>query len=164
METPFHGDGIMGARGPKPTPTAVLAKRGSWRANDNQGEPLPDKCLPPVPPDLKGVAMEVWQTYEPILFRLGILTEIDGLAFEQLCKIYAQWKKYDQYLTKNGELQIIRYENKRIKERRLHPYVKLRQKAQEQLSRALADFGLNPSARSRISAEPPSSSTRRTIK
>lgn len=143
----------MGSRGPKPLPTAILAKRNSWRQNENKCEPVPGRNLPPIPPGLTGIAKQVWEIYEPILYNMGVLTEVDGVAFEQLCKIYQQWKKYDDYLRRRGELQKVRDSKGRIREYKLHPYVKLRRDAQAQLDRCLANFGMTPSARSRISVD-----------
>ena len=143
----------MGARGPKPLPTAQLVKRNSWRKNENKSEPIPGRNMPPVPPGLTGIAKQVWAVYEPILWNMGVLTEVDGLAFEQLCKIYQQWKTYDDYLRKQGELIKIIDKNRKIKEYKLHPYVRLRRDAQTQLDRAMANFGMTPSARSRINID-----------
>lgn len=143
----------MGKRGPKPLPSAVLAKRNSWRQNKTKHEPIPGRNLPPVPPNLTGIAKQVWEIYEPMLWNMGVLTEVDGLAFEQLCKIYQQWKKYDDYLRRRGELIRIKDKKGRIKDYKTHPYVKMRKDAQAQLDRCLANFGLNPSARTRISSE-----------
>lgn len=143
----------MGQRGPKPLPTAVLAKRGSWRQNENRCEPIPGRNMPPIPPNLTGIAKQLWELYEPMLWNMGVLTEIDGLAFEQLCKIYQQWKKYDDYLRRRGELIRIKDKKGRIKDYKIHPYVRLRRDAQAQLDKCLANFGLSPSARSRINLD-----------
>jgi len=140
----------MGARGPQPTPTAQLEAHGSWRANINKNEPLPEKRLPPMPPGLTGVAKQAWMTYEPILYNLGVLTEIDGLAFEQLCIVYADWVKYKKYLKAKGELIKVYDKHRRIVDYKVHPYAKLKVKAQEQLNRLLANFGMTPADRSRI--------------
>lgn len=146
----------MAKPGPPPTPTSMLEKRGSWRGGRNGDEPNPKKMLPPMP-RLTGVAKQVWLLYEPILFNLGVLTQVDGLALEQLCKVYADWVKYDRYLKKKGnDIIEIRGKAKEGQKQgpliscRLHPYVKLKIKAQEQLNRLLANFGMTPADRSRI--------------
>ena len=103
-----------------------------------------------MPPGLTEIAQEVWATYEPILYNLGVLTELDGLAFEQMCTVYADWVKYKDEILKVGELVEVRNAAGDVMDIKIHPYAKLKVKAQEQLNRLLANFGMTPADRSRI--------------
>lgn len=144
----------MGARGPKPTPTAILQKRGSWLAKVNRNEPLPPDDLPIKPDDMNEDSEQLWTMLEPMLANMGVLKQPDGLALQQLVSIWAEWHKYDQYLQNNPDTLEVLDNNGMIREIKLHPYVKQRSKCSDQLDKHLANFGLTPSSRSRISLDP----------
>jgi phage terminase small subunit len=79
--------------GPQPTPTATLALRGSWRANQRQSEPAP--AIPAdvrVPASLKGRARKLWNELAPRLHAAGLLTTVDLLQFERFCRLRAAWE------------------------------------------------------------------------
>jgi len=85
----------MGKRGPKPTPTAALEKRGSWLAKTRGGEPEPESLpgVPPVPAGMQGEAAETWRTLAPVLVGMGTLTTADLQTFERYCRTLALWRK-----------------------------------------------------------------------
>lgn len=93
----------MGKRGPSPTPTAVLKLRGSWRADERDGEPLPDAGLPPCPAALSAEAREVWEQITPQLQAIGVLTVIDGGPLVRYCEMFARWWKATKFLREFGE-------------------------------------------------------------
>jgi P27 family predicted phage terminase small subunit len=70
----------MGKRGPKPTPTAILAARGSWRATANPGEPRPERGMPSTPSEVREDedAHREWRRILPKLDAAGLLTKLDG--------------------------------------------------------------------------------------
>ena len=57
----------MGKRGPKPTPTITLARRGNPRANRREGEPTPARLTiaPSCPQWVQGKARELWESKAP---------------------------------------------------------------------------------------------------
>jgi phage terminase small subunit len=85
----------MGKRGPKPTPTAILEKRGSWRAKERTAEPetVPFRDVPECPQGLTGDAAAVWREDAPRMVGIGTLTAEDLRAFERYCRQFALWRK-----------------------------------------------------------------------
>lgn len=128
----------MGKRGPKPTPTAVLEKRGSWRAVERDGEPVPDGLdAPPDPPKgMTGRAAEVWRDSAARMVGIGTLTEEDLATFERYCRAYALWTKKAEEADAADE----------ITEGMTKALVNL----DNQLRRLEAAFGKNPADRSAI--------------
>ena len=76
----------MGKRGPPPTPTNVLKRRGSWRGNRNPGEPRPEPGRPRCPSWLGDYAKAAWRHLVPMLDRMAVLTKVDcnALAMDSL--------------------------------------------------------------------------------
>jgi P27 family predicted phage terminase small subunit len=71
-----------------PTPLRIL------RGNPNKrplptGEPQPAKIMPDMPTDLDPIAKKEWKRASPALLKLGLLTEVDGVAFAAYCMAYA---------------------------------------------------------------------------
>ena len=128
----------MGKRGPKPTPTAVLEKRGSWRAGDRDGEPEPGGLLeaPDPPKSLKGRARDLWLESAPGMVGIGTLTADDLPAFERYCRAHALWmRKVDEVdaaeeITESMTKALVNLDN--------------------QLRRLEAAFGKNPADRAGI--------------
>lgn len=76
--------------GPARTPTALRVIRGDKRPRPKD-EPEPE-CIAPVCPDYVAadpIAKKMWDDYSPLLLRLGVLTEADGLSFGALCMAHS---------------------------------------------------------------------------
>jgi len=140
----------MGKRGPKPTPTATLKLRGSWRGDINKNEPSPDKGMPDCPPEVQGVAKECWEQIAPMLNDMGVLTKADGMALSLLCETFAHWRRAQDLLTKHGDVYPIKDEAGKVKYLQQTPYVSITRNFGKALKEMLCEFGLTPSARSRI--------------
>lgn len=79
--------------GPKPTPTATLALRGSWRANTRPNEPTPEVVTElEAPASLTGRALELWETMAPRLQASQLLTVLDVPALARYVRLYAAWE------------------------------------------------------------------------
>jgi len=77
--------------GGRPTPTAILERRGSWRAKTRPKEPQPELGIPPCPKILKGYAKRTWTEMCRELDAIGILTTVDGKALARYCRGWAVW-------------------------------------------------------------------------
>lgn len=78
--------------GPKPTPTAVLEARGSWRAKTRTDEPKPDTPTTLKPPaNLPKEARKLWKRLAPVLISAGLLTSADIEAFGHYCRLAVAW-------------------------------------------------------------------------
>ena len=117
----------MAQRGRKPKPTAVKVLEGNpGKRSLNTAEPKPEKKAPRCPSWLEDEAKKEWKRMSKQLEQLGILTEIDMAAFAGYCQAYARWKEAQVSIAQT--------------------YLKIMNKFCEQ-------FGLTPSARSRIVAD-----------
>jgi phage terminase small subunit len=114
-------------RGRKPTPTHLKLVRGNpGRRPLNPSEPKP-KLGCEKPKFLKGRAARVWDEYAPTLERLGLLTSVDGPMLAAWCLLVAKMERDFESMTAT---QIA------------------------QMRGLAASFGLEPSARARLSVKP----------
>ncbi|MCA9312293.1 MAG: phage terminase small subunit P27 family [Phycisphaerales bacterium] len=140
----------MGRRGPAPTPTDILNLRGSWRANVNPDEPQPTKGRPERPEWLSEYAAAAWDQLVPELEAMGVLTTIDGHALAVLCQTWGRWRKADEFIQKHGETYTVRDEMGKVRLVKRFPQVAVASDCVRTLNRFFQEFGLTPSARSRI--------------
>jgi P27 family predicted phage terminase small subunit len=140
----------MGRRGTKPTPTAMLKLRGSWRGDINKNEPQLESEIPECPKDVKGVARDCWDELSVILNDMGVLTIADKTALHLLCETFAHWKRAQKMLEKHGDVYPIRDNNGDVKYLQQSPYVAISRNFGKALKDMLCEFGLTPSARSRV--------------
>jgi P27 family predicted phage terminase small subunit len=145
----------MGARGQKPTPTAVLKLRGSWRAKTRKGEPQPEKKVPDCPDWISAEAKSAWEQLIPQLEQMGVLTRIDGFALTVLCQTWAEWKKSSEFVAKHGVAYPIKDDEGNITYFQQFPQVAIMHKTAATLDKYFASFGMDPAARSRITVNEP---------
>ena len=138
----------MGTRGRKPKPTALKVLEGNpGKRPLNNNEPKPEKKSPKCPSWLEPEAKKEWRRMSKILEELGILTEIDASAFSGYCQAYARWKEAEEFLTKHGT--IFKTPSGYIQQ---VPQVSIAQTYLKIMKDFCSEFGLTPSARSRIHA------------
>jgi P27 family predicted phage terminase small subunit len=163
------GKNFMGTRGPKPTPTALLKLRGSWRGELNRNEPKPPKKKRILPPKgIRARAKIVWNRIFPIVRNMQVMTVADVDALERYCETLIIWRDLRDFLDTNGTAMAIieneHYEgtgrNRVLIPRRIVRFTKYPQAKQflefsAAITRYEESFGLNPSARSRLTIELP---------
>jgi P27 family predicted phage terminase small subunit len=142
----------MGKRGPAPTPSDILRLRGSWRGAVNKDEPKPEKGAPECPDWLDDYAKEAWSQLVPLLEAMGVLTKIDGHALAILCQTWARWRKAEEFIEQNGEVYPVKDADGRVRFLKRFPQVATAESCARTLNRFMSEFGLTPSARSRIAA------------
>jgi P27 family predicted phage terminase small subunit len=140
-------------RGRKPKPSYLKLITGNPGGRPlNAREAKPDPGMPAPPSWLSEGGLAEWNRLGPKLHRLGLLTEIDGATFGARCQIVGDMADVEARIRKFGAIM-------RASDRRdrlvLSPFARLRDRLREQLLRFDAEFGLTPSARSRVSASPP---------
>lgn len=79
-----------------------------------------------------------------------MLTRIDGNALARYCQYFSRWQKAEQFLKKNGDVYPLKDENGKVKYLQQFPQVAIAHKLGALLTRLEAEFGMTPSARSRI--------------
>jgi len=141
----------MGRRGPPPKPTRLKQLAGNpGKRKLNKREPKPRKEAPRCPAWLNPDAKRVWKDLVPKLKRMGILTEVDGGALAAYCQTFARWRKVEEFIAKHGEVYPLKDQNGKIKYMQQFPQVSIARNLLQLLKAYQQEFGLTPSARTRI--------------
>lgn len=134
-------------QGRKPVPTALKVVRGTDQpCRVNKDEPTPGTDKIEKPPGLSVNADPVWDELCEMLMEAGVMTNVDQPALRLLCETYAQWIEANTQLTKVG-LLIKGKDGGAV----TSPYFHIADKLAKRVAACLADFGMNPSARTRVS-------------
>ena len=144
-------------RRPKPTHLKLVTGNPGRR-------PLPRHearlavALPSAPPHLSPDAMAEWDRVATELFTAGLLAALDRAVLAAYCQAYARWAQAERALAEmarrdqlTGGLMIKTTGGNAIQ----NPLVCTANKAAADMVRYAAEFGMTPSARTRIQAEPP---------
>lgn len=149
-------------RGPPPTPTKLKVLRGNpGKRKINTEEPQPalvDKAPPPA--HLPALAQEKWREIVTELCRLELLTIVDMTGLEMACLAYQRWRDNEDWVTKHGGTLVFR-EEQTIAEKRENkpgkiryvqtaPQVTAAKQACETYRAFMAEYGLSPAARTRL--------------
>ena len=138
----------LAQRGRNPKPTAVKQLEGNpGKRQLNANEPKPAARAPSCPKWLEDDAKKEWRRLAKQMEQLGILTEVDMAAFAGYCQAYARWKEAEEFLTKHGT--IFKTPSGYIQQ---VPQVSIAQTYLKIMKDFCSEFGLTPSARSRIHA------------
>lgn len=138
----------MATRGRKPKPTALKMLEGNpGKRKLNTKEPVPEKKVPKCPSWLEDEAKKEWRRMVKVLGPMGLLTEMDMTAFAGYCQAYARWKAAEEFITQHGDM--VRTPNGYLQQ---VPQVSIAQTNQKIMLKFAEQFGLTPSARSRIAA------------
>jgi len=136
----------MAQRGRKPKPTALKMLEGNPGGRPlNEAEPKPQKKAPRCPSWLEDEAKREWKRMAKVLEQMGLLTEMDMAAFAGYCQAYARWKEAEEFLTQHGSM--VRTPNGYLQQ---VPQVSIAQTNMKIMLKFCEQFGLTPSARSRI--------------
>lgn len=157
------------AKGRKPTPTHLrLVKGNPGKRPINEAEPRAPRERPSAPAHISDAAREVWGQAVLILDEMGVLTRADAFAIEMLCEAMADHRSAGQTIkacakaareaAEEGEVADFSPDGRYYRTInqaggvmwRAHPAVALRADADRRIRAWCAEFGLTPSARSRI--------------
>jgi P27 family predicted phage terminase small subunit len=149
-------------RGQKPQPTYLKLLRGNpGMHNDrlNFNEPQPDEIvdIPDPPPFLTSFGADEWCVVAEQLQRLHLLTKVDLPSLAAYCHAYQTWRTAAEALAKmaaNDPIMsglVIRGRNNEVAK---NPLVAVARNAAGDMVRYAGEFGLTPSARTRIDAGP----------
>lgn len=148
----------MGLRGPAPKPTRLKLLAGTYRPDRvAPGEPRPLAAIPPRPRGLSAEGRRHWDRLARQLRPLQVVTLADGAALELLAEALGEWERASALVAKEGA--VYRATTKSGTVLLAHPAAKQAADAWRRAQRMLAEFGLSPSSRTRVSAIPPGSET-----
>lgn len=149
----------MPPRGRKPTPTNLHILHGNpGKRALNKNEPKLPPRRPHCPQWLNKEARKLWRWLIPQLEKMGILTEANMMALAGLCQSYARWREAEEFIEKHGTVFPIKQKNAEgeqvIVDFRLFPQVNASRVYFQQVRLLCNEFGLTPSAVSRLSVNP----------
>lgn len=143
--------------GRKPKPTHLkLIQNNPGKRGLNANEPIAEPTLMAPPSHLCDDAKEEWERISEQLYNMRILTSADRSALAAYCQAYGRWAKAERALsrmTKQDEVNyglLIKTTNGNAVQ---NPLVGIANKASADMVRYAAEFGMTPSARSRIDVE-----------
>jgi P27 family predicted phage terminase small subunit len=140
----------MGLRGPAPKPTAVrLYEENLGKRPLNPLEPRPRVIEPPCPSHLDVEGRRMWRKLVPILQRMRVLTEADGIALGNLCDSYSTMVQAQKKLRETGML--LKTPSGYVQQ---NPLISIVSSSMETVNKLAKEFGFTPAARTRICAEP----------
>jgi P27 family predicted phage terminase small subunit len=139
-------------RGRKPKPTALKVIEGNpGRRPLNASEPVPpvlDSIEPPA--YLSKRARTYWNLLAPHMIAAGVLTVLDAPLFSLLCEAHARCEAAQREIERKGAV---------IRGSRgtpiSSPYARIANREGALVLRLSVEFGLTPSARSRIDVDVP---------
>jgi len=142
----------MGRRGPAPTPTHTLRLRGSWRGDANDAEPPSIKGRPRCPQWLDAKARHAWRQIVPMLEQMRVLSKVDLHALTLMCRTWSQWREAQEFIMQHGETYPVKDKEGQPRYLKQFPQVTIANHCAARLTRMFQEFGMTPSARSRITA------------
>ncbi len=138
------------ARGRKAKPASIKIAEGNPGGRplddptiDEFGSPLTD--IPPPPDWLDDSAREFWDEYAPRLHKMGVLSDVDSMAFERVVSLASRIIRYEKEIAVKGET----YETDQGLTK-ANPKVGMLEKAESALLRYMSEFGMTPAARNRV--------------
>lgn len=146
---------MAGQRGPKPLPANVHALNGNPSkkrlAALHDGARVPVE-IPDMPSHLDTEARKEWKRISVELEKLGLVAKIDRAALGVYCVAYSRWAKAEKNLKAAGDSGLIDTTPSQYKQ--ISVWLQISNRAVEQMHKFLAEFGMTPSARNRVSVTP----------
>lgn len=137
--------------GRKPLPTHIkLLKGNPGKRSVNAREPKPKRGVPKMPAHLTPRAKSAWKRIGPELDAMGVLSLADATALELLCCVYAEWRVARDTVDDEGTTYTTTTETGDTMYR-TRPEVAIAADAWRRCRAMLAEFGLTPSSRSKVS-------------
>ena len=140
----------MPRRGRKPLPTKLKLFRGTLRSDRrNPREASLGDGLPTCPRALSPAAKREWRRVAHELAQAGLLTVVDRAGLAAYCAAWSRWIEAEEALRKYGTIMKSQSGYPMVS-----PYFSVASKSLEQMRLLLGEFGMTPSSRSRVNAQP----------
>ena len=132
-------------RGRRPRATALKLLDGSLDPRSAR-EVTPPRTRPSCPAHLTPTAKTEWKRLATVLHDLGLLTQIDRTVLAAYCQAYGRWVEAERRLAETPPL--LKTPAGYVQ---MSPWIAISNKQVELMVRLMAELGLTPSARSRLS-------------
>jgi P27 family predicted phage terminase small subunit len=140
-------------RGRKPRPTYLKVISGVRKGRINQHEAKAPPGMPSPPEFLSPEALEEWHRIGPALYAAGLLTPLDRGVFAVYCTAVGRWQQAEKALAEAGGLVVPSTSNNHAS--LANPLLHIANRAAADAVKFGSEFGLTPSSRSRVVAQPP---------
>jgi len=147
-------------KGRKPKPTHLHLVNGNpGRRPRNRREPNPPKGIPNCPEHVSDRAKLAWGAFAVKLDEMGVLTYADVWALEQLVENYAEILEWRKIIAAEGRMVDQTMSDGETTRHVVNPACIALSDTEKRFRAMMAEFGLTPSARSRVNAKPPEQET-----
>ncbi len=139
-------------------PTSLKILTGTFQnVRANKHEPKPKIARPKAPKGLNSEIKKVFDELVEITFKMGVLSQSDGIALEMCARAICEYRIASDVLIKEGpDIEYKTKDGKTVLLRRSE--VVWAESAFRRASSMLAKFGLSPSDRSRVDVVNPAGS------
>ena len=137
-------------RGRKPIPSAIKAitGQGRWQSKAQTAtEPKPPVGLGNPPGHLSRLAKRIWRDLAPRIEQMKLGTVADREAFSMLCDAQANWQELTAMVRTSGLVTKVNGSPC------INPLLKRADIEADKARRLLVEFGMTPSARTRLHVE-----------
>lgn len=145
----------MGQRGPKPKPAHLHLINGNPSKKRlsvlQDGTRVPVE-IPEMPSHLDSEARKEWKRISVELLKLGLIAKVDRAALAVYCVAYSRWVRAERKLKSDGDDALIGITPSGYQQ--LGVWLQISNRAVEVMHKFLAEFGMTPSARNRVSVNP----------
>lgn len=140
-------------RGKPPHPTVLKFNKGTLRkSRENPDEPKAPATEPRRPAWLGEYGLEFFRDQVEHLRSLGLLAGCDEVTLWMASSAYQEFREADAVLQVEGQTMTIETKTGEYCQQR--PEVAIRKHARSEVARLMGLFGLNPSDRTRVKANP----------
>lgn len=149
--------------GPPKTPTHLRLVRGNPSKRPiNKNEPQPPKGVPPVPKHFDKQGKYWFKRMAEELDAIGVISQLDTRALELLVEAYTEYRHHCETLDREGYTYAVYSDDdadegkkREIRMIKPHPAAMMKADAWKRLRAMLAEFGMTPSSRSKVSKDKP---------
>lgn len=146
----------MGARGPKPTPSAIKHARGTFRSDRavNEAAPLGKPTCPSWMVDKD--ARREFRRLVKLLGEMRLTGAADQNLIVRYCTSWVRWRRVAQVLLANAGAEVATYKDEagKVKAMQVSALHSIARSLADELGRMETSLGMSPSARSRIEVAP----------
>lgn len=103
---------------------------------------------PYAPRHLNHEAKREWRRVAKVLIDAGLYSDVDRAALTMYCQAWGRWVEAENAITRSGG-PILTSDKGGLYQ---NPWLSVANKAQDQLRKMIAEFGLSPAQRSRVAA------------
>lgn len=134
--------------GKAPQPVELKLIKGTASNHPTEKSAMaPPVEAPECPVHLTDAARAEWERIVPLLINLRILSKVDTAALALYCQSYGRWQFSEAEIKKMGGALMVKAPSGYPIQ---NPYLAIANRAMEDCHRYLQQFGLSPSARTRV--------------